>query len=46
MENFKKLGLLEKRKLAIRAFTKLNEDTTKYIYFDHLENIIIKMVKN
>ena len=24
------------------AFLKLNEDTTKYIYFDHLENIIIK----
>lgn len=23
------------------AFTKLNEDTTKYIYFDHLENIVI-----
>lgn len=23
------------------AFLKLNEDTTKYIYFDHLENIII-----
>lgn len=23
------------------AFSKLNEDTTKYIYFDHLENIII-----
>ncbi len=24
-----------------RAFLKLNEDTTKYIYFDHLENIVI-----
>lgn len=28
------------------AFTKLNEDTTKYIYFDHLENIIINSKDN
>ena len=28
------------------AFSKLNEDTTKYIYLDHLENIIIKTNDN
>lgn len=28
------------------AFLKINEDTTKYIYFDHLENIIINSKTN